>query len=166
MGKPGASETSAWKIIFLNASRVRQAVATNKAAVELPTEEQAKSSYPRTVHNWEMKRQNVRGFIYGDDFIFVRINIKTKADDDDQTVAQITRDFFAHGRQKQVISEQRDVKVSRVDAGSVHAERILTRTITVEGWMQSTRRFSVAGSEFNAEVKGCVDFAWSEKHDG
>ena len=58
---PRASETSAWKIIFLNASSFNcQASATNDTAVELSPEKQAKSFYWRMVEieiHLESRRQ-------------------------------------------------------------------------------------------------------------
>ena len=64
-------------------------------------------------------------------------------------------------------SAQRDVKTPRENPDSDHAQRVLARksTILVEGWMQSTRRFSVAESEFSGGEKRRIDLAWSEKHD-
>ena len=59
------------------------------------------------------------------------------------------------------------MKTPREDPDCDHAQRVVARkgTITVEGWMQSTRRLSVAESEFKARVTRCIDLAWSEKHD-
>ena len=50
------------------------------------------------------------------------------------------------------------MKTPREDPDCDHAQRVVARkdTITVEGWMQSTRRLSVAESEFKGGVKGAL----------
>ena len=74
---------------------------------------------------------------------------------DTNTQTQIIRNFVGHGRQMQVISEQRDVKAPHEDTDSDHAERVPTRksTITVGSWIQRTRSLSVTESEPYARVK-------------
>ena len=69
---------------------------------------------------------------------------------------QITPDVVGHGRQMQVISEQRDVKAPHEDTDSDHAERVPRRksTIKIGSCIQSTRSLSVAESEFDAGVQG------------
>ena len=63
--EPGASETSARKIMSLDASRLHcHAGVAKEMTFQSPSEEQAKSFYSRTVHNWEKKRQNVRGIVF------------------------------------------------------------------------------------------------------